>query len=221
MSYGGMFTDANGVPFYIDGTLPLRLTDVRTHTSQPNAGFFDLYPNDGAIRFCFISATGPGYHYITQDRTHGTNWILTSGVAMGVTITAYIFSYAIETHLPDYGMAIWNSSGQLVITNETKLLSGVQQLGTAGVEASSGMSFKTTLSGHWAIAPTITGGIVGVVYQGSQAHPYSNFFYASAYYNGSTTLIDSRGVGGDASGGGNLTRTNLRNQIYAIDVSKF
>ncbi len=223
MSYGGFLNDESGNPFYIDGTLPLRLIDVRTFTSNPGAGFFDLYPDDGQIRFTFVSSTAEGYYFITQDLTnHGTNWILTSSVPNGTVITAYIFGYSVETFLPEYGLAVWNDQGQLVITNETKVLSNIQTLGDRNSDTNSGMNLNVTLSGHWAVAPTLTGAIVGVVFQGSQPRPFSSFFYTCASFDGTNTVVRSHGSGGDTSGGAsNIQITNTREQLVVVDVSRF
>ncbi|HFO5133946.1 TPA: hypothetical protein ACHJ26_004409, partial [Escherichia coli] len=88
---------------------------------------------------------------------------------------AYIFSI-FPPSLPKWGMAIWNASGELVLTNESRILTDLVTVGTAG--SSGGIYIDQTLSGSYAICPQLLGALVG---QGSAS------IYAAAYYNGSTT----------------------------------
>ncbi|MBK4377956.1 hypothetical protein JJQ13_04185, partial [Enterobacter hormaechei] len=55
--------------------------------------------------------------------------------------------------------------------NETRTLSDVVTLGTAGVDASSGYNINTTLAGKWACMPAMLGLITGVVSAGGQPQP--------------------------------------------------
>jgi hypothetical protein len=60
----------------------------------------------------------------------------------------FIFSLFSHRQKPDYGLAVWDASGTLILTNETRTLSDVVTLGTAGVDASSGYNINTTLAGN-------------------------------------------------------------------------
>jgi len=60
MGYGALLTDAQGVPFYIDGTRPLTLiNNFVINVPGDNSGTVysqDLYNNDGAVRFVFLQS---------------------------------------------------------------------------------------------------------------------------------------------------------------------
>ncbi|EER4310887.1 hypothetical protein ACR15_002120 [Escherichia coli] len=91
--------------------------------------------------------------------------------------TAYIFSVFPQTK-PTWGMAIWNASGELVLTNESKILTDLVTVGEEG--ANGGIYIDQYLTGSYAVCPQLLGAQVG---QGSAS------IYTAAYYNGTTTRI--------------------------------
>ncbi len=106
------------------------------------------------------------------------------------TGTAYVYFFSIFPQTkPDYGLAVWDASGTLILTNETRTLSDVVTLGTAGVDASSGYNINTTLAGKWACMPAMLGLITGVVSAGGQPQPYSAIYKSMAKLEGSNTRI--------------------------------
>lgn len=119
---------------------------------------------------------------------------------------AYIFSI-FPPSLPKWGMAIWNASGELVLTNESKILTDIVTVGTAGSKG--GIYIDQTLSGSYAVVPQILGAIVG---QGSAT------IYTAAYYNGSTTRICGKAAGGVA---GQIGYINHGNAITAIKTDAY
>ncbi|EGQ0959043.1 hypothetical protein I2J64_003348 [Escherichia coli] len=119
---------------------------------------------------------------------------------------AYIFSI-FPPSLPKWGMAIWNASGELVLTNESRILTDLVTVGTAG--SSGGIYIDQTLSGSYAICPQLLGALVG---QGSAS------IYAAAYYNGSTTRIYGIQAGGVYAPTGYI---NHGNAITAIKTDAY
>ncbi|ATM51316.1 hypothetical protein CRN65_27285 (plasmid) [Klebsiella pneumoniae] len=57
---------------------------------------------------------------------------------------------------PDYGLAIWDASGTLVLTDKTRILTDVQSYGE-------GYNINITNEGKWAVSPLALGLVVGVV----------------------------------------------------------
>ncbi|EIX4507353.1 hypothetical protein BvCmsKKNP019_04061 [Escherichia coli] len=96
---------------------------------------------------------------------------------------AYIFSIFPQSR-PKWGMAIWNASGELVLTNESRILTDIVTVGTAG--SSGGIYIDQTLPGSYAVVPQILGAAVGM---GSAT------IYTESYYNGSNTRIRGKMVG--------------------------
>ncbi|EPL6322476.1 hypothetical protein OIV89_002642, partial [Enterobacter hormaechei] len=94
-------------------------------------------------------------------------------------------------------------------------------LGTAGVDASSGYNINTTLAGKWACMPAMLGLITGVISAGGQPQPYSAIYKSMAKLEGSNTRIFARP---QTTPGGNLqnvTYSNLRNVIMAINCANY
>jgi hypothetical protein len=107
---------------------------------------------------------------ITQ--TISGNTITIDFLRPNATGTAYVYFFSIFPQTkPDYGLAVWDASGTLILTNETRTLSDVVTLGTAGVDASSGYNINTTLAGKWACMPAMLGLITGVISAGGQPSP--------------------------------------------------
>ncbi|HBN0091804.1 TPA: hypothetical protein L1M76_005014, partial [Enterobacter hormaechei subsp. xiangfangensis] len=138
------------------------------------------------------------------------------------TGTAYVYFFSIFPQTkPDYGLAVWDASGTLILTNETRTLSDVVTLGNAGVDASSGYNINTTLAGKWACMPAMLGLITGVISAGGQPQPYSAIYKSMAKLEGSNTRIFARP---QTTPGGNLQNvaySNLRNVIMAINCANY
>lgn len=227
MAFGAIIADPEGNPFYIDGTLPLRLVNKVTK-SVDGTTFVPVHKTDNVMRFifCEISANGAGSDsaYVYYEKLFNTDdWGITAGYyspnGPGL-VTVYVFEYQYETLIPKWGVAFWDSAGRCVLTNETKVLRGVTPFGVEGQE-SAGYNINTTLNGRWAVLPVSTGIITGVINSGG-TRPFMSTFFANAYYNGSTTKISSGGTGGYPGGGvSNITYTNAKNRIMAIDVSMY
>ncbi|HFI6269047.1 TPA: hypothetical protein ACGRWC_000544 [Escherichia coli] len=122
------------------------------------------------------------------------------------TATVYVFSI-FSPSLPEWGMAIWNASGELVLTNESRILTDIVTVGSPG--NSGGINIDQTLSGSYAICPQLLGAVVG---QGSAS------IYAAAYYNGINTRIYGVTAGGVFNPTGYI---NHGNAITAIKTNAY
>ncbi|MEP8378900.1 hypothetical protein ABKS39_10655 [Enterobacter cloacae] len=63
---------------------------------------------------------------------------------------------------PDYGLAVWDASGTLILTNETRTLSDVNVLGTAADASLQDTTSIQLLAGKWACMPAMLGLITGL-----------------------------------------------------------
>jgi hypothetical protein len=215
-----MLTDAAGVPFYIGDTMPLTLLEKRIITAS--AGIIDLFTGDGSPRYVFVNSNAPqGGSLPTCEALEisGNVWRLR---VAGPTrqINVFIFGYQFQP-IPAWGIQINDAQGRCILTNETKVLCDVQNLGDSAADASSGYQFQTTLSGVWAVAPVYTGYFSGVINQNGQPMPVNAQFASSARSNGSTTQIASGYIGNVESGVSSATYSNYRNRITAINVSRY
>ncbi|EPD1664193.1 hypothetical protein ACR6LJ_002271 [Escherichia coli] len=122
----------------------------------------------------------------------------------GYTATVYVFAIFPQT-LPQWGMAIWNASGELVLTNESIILTDLKTIGTAG--SSGGYNIDTSLPGAWAVVPTTLGATAGMG---------AGELLSAAYYNGSTT----RFYAVNASRSGTIAY-NHGNPMIAVNTSVY
>lgn len=221
MAFGALLTDDQGVPFYIDGTRPLTLINRITVNVSSGGGTVysqDLYADDGTERYVFIQSNNAD--------TSSAEWLqLDNGVwriystASNKTITVFIFGYANQP-VPAWGVAIWDASGNCILTNESKVLRDVTSLGDISNANASGYLYSGTLGGSWAVAPVATGILTAVDNSSGQPRPVTVYFYSSAYYNGTNTVINSHGDR-SVAGISSPVYTSARNTLTAINVARY
>lgn len=225
MSFGAMLTDAQGVPFYIDGTRPLTLINKVTYTVPAGGGLgsIDLYQNDGVMRFVFLQdngpATGTGCSWLQLD--NGV-WRLYVNGTSGTLTTAYIFGYANQP-VPEWGIALFDAQNNCILTNESKVLKDIQVFGDQSNNNTSGYLYSGTINGSWAVSPYFSGIFSGVVNAGGQLRPVSAFYYLAAHYNGTQTVLKS-GIGQGGSPDGTVqspSYVNSRCLLTAINVAGY
>ncbi len=223
MDFGVALTDDAGNPFYIKGTMPLTLIDKQTFT-VPSGGLGSavIHPNDSVVRLFYYDTTvADAYAFYSRDSS-GQGILTFGGNSSSAVITLYTFGYQYQTP-PKFGIAVFDNASprRCIIHNQSKVLSNVQNLGTEGADTA-GYNISQSLTGRWAISPVMTGVITGVVNQGAQNYPFQSLFYARSLFNGSSSSVGSILDKGTPGGGtGNITYTNFRNRIFAIDVSRY
>lgn len=218
--YGAYLTDQQGNPYYILDTMPLCLISKQSFTRTASNGVIDIHDNDSVFRmvFCRSNIAGVSFYYALNTTT-GKYAIFSSGPGT-YTIDVYVFGYQYQTP-PTFGIAIWDAAGRCVMTNETKVMRGVEVVGNQTVESNSGYNVNTTLAGDWAVAPDVMGYFTGVINQGGQVYPVRAVAYTSACKSGNNTVIKSEFVGDSGSGASNVQFINHRNTIKAINVSMY
>lgn len=222
MAFGAMLTDVNGVPFYIGGTIPLSMLEKRLINVGGGVEVINLFNGDGSPRYVFVNSNAP--HSSRSDTCEalevaGGVWRLRiSGGARQVKV--FIFGYQFQTP-PAWGIQINDEQGRCILTNETKVLSDVQNIGDSSVDTASGFRLNTTLDGEWAIAPVYTGYFSGVNNSTGQPMPIIAQYASSARYNGAATQVASGYIGNVDGNASNATLTNYRNRITAINVARY
>ncbi len=226
MAFGALLADSSGVPFYIADTMPLSLLEKRV-LSVPAVGGSgssqDLFANDGQIRFVFVNSTAPqgsnsNCEALVLDTTNNKWKLMCAGSAR--TVNVFIFGYQFQP-IPSWGIQINDSQGRCILTNETKVLRDVQNIGDSTNANNSGYVINSTLSGQWAVAPVYTGYFAGVNNSSGQPIPIVAQYCSSARYNGSTTQIASGYLGNLDGSASNATWSNYRNRITAINVDRY
>lgn len=139
------------------------------------------------------------------------------------TLTVYLFTiFPQSMPNPPYGLAVWDdTTGDLVITHESKILTDVVTIGTAG--ANGGINIDETKSGKWAIIPGVAGQQVWRITgggPGGQLWPVPVTF--TAVYNGSSTRIFTAAAQAIPSGSAQpMAPVNAGNTVVAVEVSRY
>lgn len=222
--YGAMIVLDNGNPFITPVSTPFCLYRKLSARSVSNGSFQtatvsvaldDSYP---AISFCRVRDSERGGVVLSSGRGGG---VLTAGGANAFnrpfTLDVYVFAIFPQT-LPAWGMAIWDAAGKLVLTNESRVLSDLQTVGTPGNNG--GINIDQTLPGSWAVAPASLG---GTLLQNNNVRPPSIVFvqaYTCCWYNGSTSRINAA-ASNAGNGGSPVGHTNSGVAITAINTANY
>ncbi|MEA4035516.1 hypothetical protein VBJ03_19855, partial [Enterobacter hormaechei] len=174
--YGGLLTTTSGEVWVTANSSPIALQARKTAALQGTSGFntrvTHTFPSGQPV-VAFVHCTVE----VEITQTVSGNTITIDFLRPNATGTAYVYFFSIFPQTkPDYGMAVWNASGTLILTHETRTLGDVVTIGTAGVDASSGYNINTTRVGKWACMPVMLGLITGVISAGGQPQPYSAIY---------------------------------------------
>ena len=220
-NWGALISDQYGNPWVTPDTTPMSL--VQKIVLNPSAaGSYTLPVNSSSPFIIGCHATvGNVLFYIRKvDSTYTLNYKVAGTGGSPGTVTIYIFGYVIPQPLPKWGVAIWNAAGQCILTNETKVMNPPVGYGTIGSTTDIGYLVDKTVVGKWAVLPRVVGVVVGVMGT-TQPRPWSSPIDTSASSDGSSPRI--RAGQRDAPGEElhNVGYSNSRDQIFAIDVSRY
>lgn len=220
----GALIDVNGNPFITPDSTPFCLYRKLTADSVANGSYQtatvtvpldDSYP---AIAFSRVRNTDYGGVALSTGRVGGM--FSAGGINpfnRPFTMDVYVFAIFPQT-LPKWGMAIWDAAGKLVLTNESRVLSDLQTIGTPGNNG--GINIDQTLPGSLAVAPLTMG---GTLLQNNNTQPPSIVFvqaYTCCWYNGSTSRINAA-ANNAGNGGGSVGTTNSGVAITAINTANY
>ena len=198
--FGAMILMDNGNPFVTPQSTPFCLYGKYTFNSSANGSSQQVAQNialnaDYPV-MVFIRTTNTAQPTPVISYRNGGN-VYVAGVNpynQSFTLTAYIFAIFPQT-LPKWGMAIWDSSGKLVLTNESRVLSDLQTIGTPG--ANGGINIDQTLDGSWAVAPSRLGQV------------NRNDAYSSCRYSGTSTRINAGTAANTPGGDGGVINNGI------------
>ncbi|ANI82423.1 MULTISPECIES: hypothetical protein [Kosakonia] len=222
MAAYGALINVNGNPFVTPNSTPFCLyrkvvvNSVANGTYQGASASIPVNASYPAIAFCKTSNTAQPT-YVSAIRS-GSNVMVSSGNPYGQahTLTAYIFAIFPQT-LPEWGIAIWDAAGRLVLTNESRVLSDLVTIGTPGNNG--GINIDQTLSGSYAVCPGILGAtLIQVMVQG-QPQVIAATAYTGCRFNGSTSRISA--ASSSNASGSVVGSTNNGNAIIAIKTDPY
>lgn len=199
MSFGAFLTREDGTPFYIQDTTPLAL--VRRQTFS-----IDATVNSGSGQRISLDAVGalPYLYFIRFDQTDGWGYQTTSDGVHGIVVgafssgvvsgTIYVFG-AVAQPIPAWGIAIYDSTGKCILTNETRVLAGVDIVNPTGSPGTAGY-LNENYNGKFAIVPGRCGAIIYST-TGAAGSPVTQVITQATgcYWNGSVTSIKANPMG--------------------------
>ncbi|WNN49888.1 hypothetical protein RIN58_07250 [Siccibacter colletis] len=229
--YGALISLANGATFITPQSTPLCLYAMRTFSSRKvndalNQAVGSIsVPDPGQPIIPFVHTNKPSQGNVGMIAERNSSGITVTGnnvIGNGsFTMTVLLFTF-FEQPMPNppYGMAVWDESGKLILTHESKVLTDIETVGTRGI--SGGTSLNVKKSGRWAIVPDCSG---QQQWQFSSGGPGGivismNTGFA-AEYNGSSTQIHSALLQYPGGSGQLVGAVNAGNTVTAIDVSKY
>lgn len=220
--FGAMILMDNGNPFVTPQSTPFCLYGKYTFNSSANGSSQQVAQNialnaDYPV-MVFIKTTNTAQPTPVMSYRNGGN-VYVAGVNpynQSFTLTAYVFAIFPQI-LPKWGLAIWDASGKLVLTNESRVLSDLQTVGSPG--ANGGINIDQTLSGSWAVAPAQLGQTIIVNNSTQPPTIYTINAYSSCRFDGANTRINAGGTSTGAGSPGGGTNTGI--SLTAINTAAY
>ena len=218
--WGALLTTENGAPFITPQSIPLALIAKKT-VSLP-AGLTTTVTQSFSSSRPIVPFVCTTAKCVSSYAVSGNTCTVTFQYPEGSNGSADVYFFTIfEQSLPDWGIAIWDENGVCILTNETRVLTDVESLGTSGSDAEGGYNINVSKAGKWGILPSMCGIITGVIIDGG-TRPFQSQLFFTTLYNGTSTQITISSTAG--SPGGNITNVqyhNMRNQVYALNLANY
>lgn len=226
MTFGAYLADSNAFGWVTPDVTPMSF--VRKITTNLSFGgsttslWVDLGVSASQVLLPFIQFSDSGYSpYVVLGIQNG-RWALNikSTFTFTVTLRVYLFSVVIPQPLPasGYGMAVFNSSGACILTNETNPLRILEEITLRGVSGIDQPAQSKTYSRSIAVFPKGTGNIVLVI-TGPTGPPIFRPSFKSyiAVRSGSSTTVTPTGT--DYAAGSPSAFYAPYIKTYVIDTS--
>lgn len=178
-------------------------------------------PNSWAPVLPFVGTSKPGQGGVAISVSRSGNVVNFTGFNMynsSFTMNCFLFTQ-FDQPMPAsrYGMAIWDASGRLILTHETRVLTDINNVGVQG-SGSAGLNINTTRAGRYAVSPELSGVVYYRDLTGGLIIPMPTAFEAS--FDGTNTFLRSapmRPVSGLQQVGG----TSFDNSMKVINIDNY
>ena len=189
MAYGAYLSTDDGVEFFTTETTSIALDQKLTASGS---GQFitvnaTVKTEDIILPFCVTSGGPAFFEYSITGNKITISARQTVGLYKNIGLEVYLFTTKAQIP-PSWGMAIWDANGKCVLTNETKILTDIRQIGVPGGSANNGANINYTLPGKYAIVPQAAGYRVAVSSSGTLQTPIG----MCCYYDGNNSIISAR-----------------------------
>lgn len=159
--YGVMLSLDNGNPFITPDSTPMTLYTKTAVASTFNGDFnnassaVNIVNHKAGVVFARTSAPA----MITATKSGNLFTVAASNYRRSAfTLECYFFAI-VPLSAPQWGIAIWDAAGTLVLTNESKVMTDLATVGTPGA-ATGGVNIDTIWAGKWAVNPMWLGSVL-------------------------------------------------------------
>lgn len=220
--WGALLVTETGAPFITPQSIPLALLSKKTVSIASGSGAVTTITQSftaGRPVIPFVCTTVDCVSRYSVSGTTCTVTIMYPQAANGVA-RIYFFSIFAQS-LPDWGIAIWDEDGVCILTNETRVLTDIEAIGTSGSDAQGGYNIRATKAGKWGILPSRCGMVTGIINSGGTRPFVSEFFFSCAWVGSSTQISIASTAGAPGGGVTDITYHNMRNQVYALNLANY
>lgn len=215
MNWGALITADDGTQFITDESTPISLQGIYTASGSNTVTQVIPYDtSDVVLPFC-VSTGNNFFAYGISGNTIQVTAQAADTDNSPFTFSVYLFTTRAQP-VPSWGVAIWDRNGKCILTNETKVLTDIQNQGTKGTN-DSGLGMSRTLPGKWAILPEVAGYIVGVI----QQRPFQIGIGFASRYDGANTYIVPVQSSSIPAGGQPTGSLDAKTVVRAINVSRY
>lgn len=221
MDWGALLVTENGAPFITPQSSPLALYAKQSVPIATGSGEItkvtQAFP-DGKPVIPFVCTT---INCVVSYVVSGNTCIVSASKPEGAgTIHVYFFTLFPQP-LPAWGIAVWDEQGTCILTNETRVLTDVEALGTNGSDSGSGFNINVTRPGKTGVIPSMCGLVAGVINSGG-TRPYSTTYFFSAVWDGVNTKVNVASTNGPPPAGAvNIVYHNMRNRAYILNLDNY
>ncbi|MDM2956194.1 DUF6453 family protein [Citrobacter sp. CK206] len=228
MAYGAYFYSGS-LGWVTPDMTPMHFDKKITTTVMMESGAIGAWVSTGiassVVMIPFVQVEGANSNVTIETVVRNGVWQIEFGRGSGTTPVAtftariYIFRTVVPQPLPDWGIAIFNSSGQCILTHETNPLriteSLILQKGALNVPAQT----KTYQNKSMAVYPSSTGYTAGTINSGGSGPPLVVQAWSAycAQKKGNDTLITPAYVKGTSGAINYYFSPSI--MTYVIDTS--
>lgn len=223
--FGVLLSTGSGNPFITPSSIPMSMYGKYTVPSSGNGGNSQVATmtipwNDSWPAMVFLKSTQVGA-VLGSYKASGQIGFSGSTVNSGpFTLTAYVFGIFPQT-APEWGLCVWDEQGQVILTNETRVLTDLVTVGQVGVNGQSGVTMDITMSGSYAVCPKIHGSTLFQNLNAGTGQPVIVNVTASssAAFNGSGTRFTA--ALNQYPGGNPVGNTDTMCDLVAINTAAY
>jgi hypothetical protein len=219
--WGALLATDNGAPFITPQSIPLALIGKQSVALKTGSGEITTISQAipaGRPVIPFVCST---INCVLSYAVSGNTCTVSASKPEGAGTVHVDFFTILAQPLPAWGIAIWDEQGTCILTNETRVLTDIEAIGTNGSDTAGGYNINVTRSGKVGIVPSMCGLVTGVITSGG-TRPFMSQYFFSAVVSGGSTKISVATSNGTPSGPiTNIAYHNMRNRVYALNLDNY